>query len=434
MLTLLLAATLGVDDWPQRLLELHRAHPQLREVFAEYVDEQEKCGFGVAPPAGFRLEDGLTCFVAGEKAGCRQKNPPRDGCPLEPPPERVAAIVATLRDPPKPAPLILGAFSALGRRGTISGRDVVLEHDRRFARVELAPGETLARFSVDLTMVYGAPALGLVTERCGEGNGNNAVGSCSYRLLAVRANEGDDRFEVLGRMPLGGDGFWRSMGEDGYRAGGHSNVLCPQVQGHDLLLRAGVQFHTDSRISAAHDYKAACTSRPLAKPKEVAAHPPSFASRVRAFRPRAGGFVPAALADAIVEGTKPENFALTVTERPFTQKGGALRWFEVKANERAIDLAGLAVRDAAGHQRTVVAPCVALPKTPLAISLDDGWPISPGFDLPDWLPWCATSGEALSGAVELRPGNPLVQVSEEPGAPGELSWQNGELKRPTPGE
>ncbi|MFT3838318.1 MAG: hypothetical protein QM723_15145 [Myxococcaceae bacterium] len=432
MLSLLLAATLGADDWTQRLLELHRAHPELREVFAEYIDEQEPCGLGNGPVLGFRLDDGLTCFVNGDNAGCRVKRPSATGCPLVPPPERAKKLVSAVGQAAvNPVPVAFGAFSAFGRRGVVSGRDFVLEHDGRFARGELEQSETLAKYSVDLSAVYGAPALGLVAERCGEGNGNNASGECSYRLLVVRSQEGDDRFEVIGRMPLGGDGFWRSMSEDGYRSGGHSDVLCPAVQGHDLVLRAGVQFHTDSRITPPHGFKEACTARAQPKPKEVAAHPKSFDSMVRAWRPRAGGFVPAAIADAIVPGSKAAALSVWTTERPFTPPGGQLRWFEVTAPNEALDLAGLAVRDRLGHQRIIQAPCVAIPKVPLPISLDDKWPISAGFDVPDWVQWCASTGDVLGGEVSV---GTLIQVSDQPGSLGELSWQGGELKRPTPGQ
>jgi hypothetical protein len=109
--------------------------------------------------------------------------------------------------------------------------------------------------AVDLAPVLGRPAWGVVATSGTEGMGNNAFGEYTHTLV-VLARHGDQLLDV-GRVRLGNEGFWRSMGEYGFSHGERFDVRCPVVRGRELLVFRSCEGSGDPRDNRL-SYREAC--------------------------------------------------------------------------------------------------------------------------------------------------------------------------------
>jgi hypothetical protein len=227
------------------------------------VSPAPRVGWRYRPYAVLRPPDGepWVCTLESGRALCAVR-----------PPEPCRANVLALRTTGTPRPTLDGLFGVgLGGLPEVSELLLMREQENwRFVHRAGPPtvsapivppscefgGTEFASVPIlDLAPVFGRPAWGFVTVCGSEGMGNNASGSYAYTLVTVSV--GPSGPVAAGQVPLGGYGFWRSVGEQGFSMGNEHDVRCAVVRGRRLALYRSCPAYGDPRYGFP-DYASVC--------------------------------------------------------------------------------------------------------------------------------------------------------------------------------
>lgn len=251
----------------------------------------------------------------------------------------------------------------------------------------------------------GAHAWGVVLVDGDQGNGNNASGFFNALLVILVVRDG--RLQLAATHPLGGWGFARFVGDDGFHQSSWHALLCPSVSAGVLDLVASCPGQGDPRSFGAGPAQLCELARAGRCAGRGSKSDPAILAGAGKFVLRGTGFVRAELAKAIrpLEQVKPWRdeapgaAELFVSERPWAAKSeDPVEWLEVEnRTARAIDLQGLELGphfEQVVHAR-VAGPCVVAPRGVVTLRRGQG---------PSWNAKahdCYFGDVALTGAIRL---------------------------------